>query len=227
MTHQGSQCADHAAEHSMAVATMQHMTSETLTSQQSKMVEGFIGTLGTYTFALDKDRELNEISAIDESVSPHMYYAKIAASSELSEVFGFLNCTSPKVAGCALHYSGSLTTDIFLNVQSFVDKGASLDIPDDHLWHPRRNLVLPDACGTVSRAYETIVHEAGHAVGIGGGRGTGQGRSNHPTVFFSIMNYQNEPFVVSNGTILRPIETDCAPYPFDIMAIYSLYQTSQ
>ena len=161
MTHQGSQCADHAAEHSMAVATMQHMTSETLTSQQSKMVEGFIGTLGTYTCALDKDRELNEISAIDESVSPHMYYAKIAASSELSEVFGFLNCTSPKVAGCALHYSGSLTTDIFLNVQSFVDKGASLDIPDDHLWHPRRNLVLPDACGTVSRAYETIVHEAG------------------------------------------------------------------
>ena len=43
------------------------MTSETLTSQQSKMVEGFIGALSTYTYALDKDRELNEISSIDET----------------------------------------------------------------------------------------------------------------------------------------------------------------
>ena len=146
MTHQGSQCADHSAEHSSAVAAMQQMTAETLTSQQSTMVESFIGTLGTYTFALDKDRELNEISALDESVSPHIYYAKIAASSELSEVFGFLDCISTDVTGCALHYSGSLTTDIFLNVQSFVDKGASLDIPDDHLWHPRSE---PSAAGCV------------------------------------------------------------------------------
>ena len=65
-------------------------------------------------------------------------------------------------------------------------------------------------------------------IGIGGGE---RNRSREePTIrlfSYSIMNYQNEPFVVSNGTILRPIETDCAPYPFDIMAIYSLYQTSQ
>ena len=179
-----------------AVAAMQQMTSETLTSQQSTMVESFIGTLGTYTFALDKDRELNEISAIDESVSPHMYYAKIAASSELSEVFGFLNCTSPKVAGCALHYSGSLTTDIFLNVQSFVDKGASLDIPDDHLWHPRSKLVLSDACegGDVSRAYETLVHEAGHASrNWGRQRGEpGQDGASHPChSIFHVMNYHD------------------------------------
>ena len=170
MTHQGSQCADHSAEHSSAVAAMQQMTAETLTSQQSTMVESFIGTLGTYTFALDKNRELNEISALDESVSPHIYYAKIAASSELSEVFGFLDCISTDVAGCALHYSGSLTTDIFLNVQDLDAKDDSLDIPDNHIWHPRPNLVFPDACLPHSPAYETLVHEAGHAIGIGGWR---------------------------------------------------------
>ena len=225
MTHQGSQCADHAAEHSSAVATMQQMTSESLTSQQSTMVESFIGTLGTYTFALDKDRELNEISALDESVSPHIYYAKIAASSELSEVFGFLDCTSPKAGGCALYHS-NMTTDIFLNVQSFVDKGASLDIPDNHIWHPRPNLVFPDACKP-SPAYETLVHEAGHALGIGGGEGETLAVRGHPFIPYSIMNYDHLVYVNVDTNPVKSSEVDCAPYPFDIMAIFSLYQTAQ
>ena len=226
MTHEGSQCADHSAEHSSAVATMQQMTSETLTSQQSTMVENFIGTLGTYTFALDKDRELNEISALDESVSPHMYYAKIAASSELSEVFGFLDCTSPKAGGCALYHS-NMTTDIFLNVQDLDAKDDSLDIPDNHVWHPRPNLVFPDACLPHSPAYETLVHEAGHAIGIGGGEGASQARRGHPFIPYSIMNYDNLVYVNVDTNPEKSSEDDCAPYPFDIMAIFSLYQTAQ
>ena len=226
MTHEGSQCANHAAEHSMAVATMQQMTSETLTSQQSKMVEGFIGALSTYTYALDKDRELNEIASIDETAAPHKSYGGIAASPELSEVFGFLDCTSPKAGGCALYHS-NMTTDIFLNVQSFVDKGASLDIPDNHIWHPRPNLVFPDACLPHSPAYETLVHEAGHAIGIGGGEGASQVRRGHPFIPYSIMNYDNLVYVNVDTNPEKSSEDDCAPYPFDILAIFSLYQTAQ
>ena len=52
--------------------------------------------------------------------------------------------------------------------------------------------------------YGLLVHEAGHALGV-----------DHPDVnqfTDSIMNYiRNEP--------------DCSPHPFDILAIYALYQT--
>ena len=55
-----------------------------------------------------------------------------------------------------------------------------------------------------NRPYSTFVHEAGHALGIG-----------HPDKFTfrdSIVNYIfNEP--------------DCSPHPFDILAIYALYQS--
>ena len=46
------------------------------------------------------------------------------------------------------------------------------------------------------------MHEAGHSLDIAG---------DHPTVAGSAMNQLSEP--------------DCSPHPFDIMAIYALYQT--
>ena len=227
MTHVGSQCADHAAEHSTAVARMEQMKSETLTTSQSKMVESFMKTLSTYTSALDKDRELNEVILLDEATAPHKHYASVAVSSEVSEVFGFLDCSSEASPGCADPDLKSLTTDIFLNLQLLDQDSSSLDIPDDDILNARPNLVFPDACNPKTDAYETLVHEAGHAVGIGGGEGENQGRRNHPTIFYSIMNYSGMPFVEIQDEIIRPNETDCSLYPFDIMAIYSLYQNSK
>ena len=55
--------------------------------------------------------------------------------------------------------------------------------------------------------YSSLVHEAGHALGIGQQQGI-----THPTMRDSIMNY-----------FLR--EPDCSPHPFDILAIYTLYQS--
>ena len=49
-------------------------------------------------------------------------------------------------------------------------------------------------------AYGTLVHEAGHVLGIAG----------HPSIEGSVMNGESEP--------------DCSPHPLDIMAIYALYQ---
>ena len=56
-------------------------------------------------------------------------------------------------------------------------------------------------------AYTSFLHEAGHALGIGGAQSGGP----HSTISDSVMNYQFS-------------EPDCAPKPFDVMAIYALYQ---
>ena len=61
--------------------------------------------------------------------------------------------------------------------------------------------------------YTTLVHEAGHALGIvEGNTGTGQVR-HHPTIKDSVMSYSNDPSV------------SCSPLPFDILAMHALYQT--
>lgn len=59
-------------------------------------------------------------------------------------------------------------------------------------------------------AYSTVVHEAGHVLGISGG---------HPSVYDAVMNYD---WLVGGPLFEEP---DCSPYPLDIMAIYALYQT--
>ena len=69
-----------------------------------------------------------------------------------------------------------------------------------------------NSCRTTTGAYSTLVHEAGHALGIAyGNSGLGQDR-NHPTI----------PDEAAMSYLTRH---DCSPHPFDIMAIYALYQT--
>ena len=80
-------------------------------------------------------------------------------------------------------------------------------------------------------AYQTAVHEAGHALGLSnfsysnlvlsGGQPY---HAAHPTIPDSLLNYD------SSSGIRYPIragfnEPDCSPHPFDVMAIYTLYQT--
>ena len=72
-----------------------------------------------------------------------------------------------------------------------------------------------DANTSANYAFRTALHESGHALGL-----TGYSRvkiallqdyvMSHPTIYDSVMNYK--------------IERDCSPHPFDIMAIYGLYQ---
>ena len=74
-----------------------------------------------------------------------------------------------------------------------------LDIPEDTA---RFNMCLNDSDHEHNSAYDTILHEIGHALGISG----------HPKLYGndSVMNYNfGEP--------------DCSLYPLDIMAIYALY----
>ena len=87
--------------------------------------------------------------------------------------------------------------------------------------------------------YETMLHESGHALGLSafsiqsvpfGSRSVYVG--SHPTIPDTVMNYDpKSPFLYDaslpeNERWIRPLgEPNCSPHPFDIMAIYALYQT--
>ncbi|MCY3957186.1 MAG: fibronectin type III domain-containing protein, partial [Chloroflexi bacterium] len=62
-------------------------------------------------------------------------------------------------------------------------------------------------------AYGDFLHEVGHVLGIGGS-GSGHPGDPRPWEYFdSVMDYNSDD-----------AQPNCAPYPLDIMAIYSLYQ---
>ena len=74
-----------------------------------------------------------------------------------------------------------------------------------------------NTCEGVAPQYGAVVHEAGHALGIsdgitGGHLHDGQGQY-HSHIMDSLMSYSsNDAF-------------NCSPNPFDIMAMYALYQS--
>ena len=64
--------------------------------------------------------------------------------------------------------------------------------------------------------YWILVHESGHVLGIREGTAYPEAwprdAFHHSTIRGSVMNYYNS-------------DKDCSPHPFDIMAIYALYQS--
>ena len=72
--------------------------------------------------------------------------------------------------------------------------------------------------------YRTMVHEAGHALGLSGfsyskfAYEAGRYEMAHPSIPGSVMNYDSRVYQVTR-------EPNCSPHPFDVMAIEALYNT--
>ena len=79
-------------------------------------------------------------------------------------------------------------------------------------WLPRRVCVWGGVFFANSESpaqYSTVVHEGGHALGIRSGN-TGSGNAlHHPEIYDSALSARNF----------------CSPTPFDVMALYAVYQT--
>ncbi len=74
-----------------------------------------------------------------------------------------------------------------------------------------------DTDPSIYSAFQSMVHEVGHILGIRGAT-DGNGYTNgHPSIADSAVNY--------DWKVVPDVEPDCAPHPFDIMALFALYQT--
>ena len=108
--------------------------------------------------------------------------------------------------------NGVITTDILLNGKQFEKNPGAFnwDIPD----------VPFNTCYGFTNAdrgrYAVLVHEAGHALGI---RGTSERSGGTKD---QIHHSQVEDSVMK----VRGVDI-CAPTPFDVMAIYALYQAEE
>ena len=98
--------------------------------------------------------------------------------------------------------------------RSSVYRESSLTVP----------LVRFNTCSTVEpNAYETLILEAGHALGIRGRSFGSPYRRGHSALKDSVMNYNGSTPLPGFRPSFR--EPDCSPHPLDIMAIHALYQT--
>ena len=85
-----------------------------------------------------------------------------------------------------------------------------------------------DEAGSTFRPYALAVHEAGHALGLSGFSRLiwNQGYDvSHPTIPESVLNYDGEAENRARWMPQDYVEPDCSPHPFDVMAIYALYQS--
>ncbi len=94
---------------------------------------------------------------------------------------------------------------------------------DDKLQLPasdtRFNKCLNDSDNAGS-AFQSMVHEVGHVLGIRGATDGDVYTNGHPSITDSVVNYDWKVPLGGAGE-----EPDCAPHPFDVMAIFALYQT--
>ena len=179
------------------------------------VIQGF----GSLTSLLNQDKERSEVIFVDlptEERGPlesgyrltmrYVYFEEVSDEIGLSKcVFGAEACAADE------EINGVRTTDILLNGTMF-EKTADFnwDIPDVAF-----NSCLGDSNARNSR-YAVLVHEAAHALGIRGAtlRSGGSGQQIHHS---QVLDSTVKSVAISGDDL-------CSPTPFDVMAIYALYQ---
>ena len=196
--------------------------------------------------------ELNEVFMVDTDEAnlndvygrrPALYRADAPSCMSYNLLF---NCVyeAPACAISPVYFgnqeaSKALTNDkdsvdVLINEQHDNVSGTSPVIPGDVTFN---HCTSSTGTKTTNRLYELMVHESGHVLGLSGfsflSLILGEREryiGSHPTIPASVMNYNWESRFLHDPE--RPetkrwirLERDCSPHPFDIMTIYSLYQT--
>ena len=202
-----------------------------------KMIRGFLTGLPIFTQIRADNQNWNEVRIINTGDfgnldSIHM----LDGFPELSRDVGLAKCIfESSTRACTDHHvSGAVfrSADIFLN-QRHLDIGdIAPSLPGENLPGEDdvadRSDVLLNKCQISNHlAYESLVHEAGHALGIGCvvvGKRT-DFNIHHPAFSNALYNKSGSDF--SRITAMSwnfDAGLRCTPHPFDIMAIYAMYQ---
>ena len=209
MVYESGPCADYSHAIAKTQERIQGRLRRPLTPTEQVELEEFIRGTDKWMTINGADRELNEVKIID-TTQDTIYYnlGLIAAWGGVADVLGFAFCF-PGGLACAvfvpqfgdLHPEKGPTTDILFD-------GGRYRI-SDYFSPATPTRVRFNLCIFPSNSKESpVVHEAGHALGIRfGNTGSGQG-VHHPQIYDSALT--------SNF---------CSPTPFDVMAIYAMYQT--
>lgn len=125
-----------------------------------------------------------------------------------------------------------LDLDAFVSRQRIVDSKPVVDYPYPH--EVTFNTCLTPAEESEKKDFsnfELILHEAGHMLGLSGVsffeivRYREGYTMAHPTIADVVLNYDEEiPQNLTGDGKVRD-EPDCEPHPFDILAVWALYQT--
>ena len=178
-------------------------------------VEDVIRQLGDLAGILDQDKERSEVIFVDVPVEEGIgsrRTKRYVYFSEVSQTIGLNACVFTALA-CAAdeEKDGQLRTDILFNGKSFENNEYfNWDIPS--VTFNQCTSVSGSDIDTARSLYSTTVHEAGHALGI---RGTSRSGGTRRQVHHSLVDDQS---------IMNWKSTLCSPTPFDVMAIYALYQ---
>ena len=163
------------------------------------------------------DQRYREVEIVDDTESatlPDLVFDEIAKT--VGPGYCFPACAISGPAAMPAN-SDETATDIVISLK-YVNKYIPLAIiTSDFPGHDEvfgGDDVQYNSCEGTNRVYSTLVHEAGHALGIGGGNtGNNPVERGHP----------NE--VIRDITMSYEAKHDCSPQPLDVMAIYAIYQT--
>ena len=209
-------------------------------------IEGHIRTLDSYTKLDLQDRVANEIHMVDFDAQPVNNLRTQLVFSGLSVNLGINECSM--YGACATrerhHESGLRTVDITINKGVYdrdpllvdIDLEAPLSVIENIYDDIRSTEIVFNTCPQTvfdPRSYAVIVHEAGHVFGLNGFTLSESDRDvwhdllkGHPAIRGSVLTYKNRNLRLDDAPEYNfsSEEGACAPHPFDVMALYALYQ---